>query len=197
MNNWMFVVAVAAIGGSILLLLVSFGRAWKRWHGVRVITCPENHEATAVRVAAFEAAKDLATGATPDLHLRTCTRWPEMAGCDEACIQQIREAPEASLVQNIVGNWYDGKYCVLCDKEIGEVVWHERPPAVKLEDGTIREWKELPAETLPKVFATGEPVCWSCAIFENFRSEHPELVVPRPMKVPEAKYSLPPSDARY
>jgi hypothetical protein len=196
MNNWMFVVAIVAIGAALLVLLGSFANAWRRWHGVRVITCPENHEPAAVRVAAFDAAKDLATAGEASIHLRSCSRWPEMAGCDEACLHQVEADPQACLLQNIVGTWYDHRQCVFCEKAIGEIVWHERPPAVKLEDGTIREWKDLPPEVLPTVFKTAEPVCWSCALFENFRREHPELVVQRPQPV-EPRHPLPPSSATY
>lgn len=196
MNEWMTGVAAVAVAAAAFLLLSGFLRAFRKWRGVRVITCPENHEPAAVKVAAFDAAKEFAVAGETHLHLKTCSRWPEMAGCDEACLNQITAAPEASLLQNIVGSWYDDKECVYCSKQIGEIVWHERPPAVKLPDGTIREWKELPAEVLPTVFKTAEPVCWSCALFENFRREHPEVIVARPRPV-EPQHTLPPSSATY
>jgi hypothetical protein len=196
MNEWMTGVAAVAVAIAAFLLLSGFLRAFRKWRGVRVITCPENHQPAAVKVAAFDAAKEFAVAGETSVHLKTCSRWPEMAGCDEACLNQITAAPEACLLQNIVGNWYDDKQCVFCGKEIEEIVWHERPPAVKFADGTIREWKELPAETLPAVFKTAEPVCWSCALFENFRKEHPEVIVARPRPV-EPPHTLPPSTSTY
>lgn len=196
MNEWMTGVAAVAVAIAAFLLLSGFLRAYRKWRGVRVITCPENHEPAAVKISAFEAAKEFAVAGEAHLHLKTCSRWPEMEGCDEACLNQIVASPEATRLQSIVGSWYDHKQCVYCAKDIGEIVWHERPPAVKLEDGSIREWKELPAESLPRVFETAEPVCWSCALFENFRKEHPEVIVARPRPV-EPHHTLPPSSSMY
>lgn len=196
MNEWMIGVAAVAGAIAVFLLLSGFFRAYRAWRGVRVITCPENHEPAAVKVAAFDAAKTFAVAGATSPHLKTCSRWPEMAGCDEACLSQIEASPDATRLQSIVGSWYDGKHCVYCEKEIGDIVWHERPPAVKLEDGSIREWKELPPEALPKVFRTAEPVCWSCGLFENFRKEHPEVVIERPRPA-EPQHTLPPSSALY
>jgi hypothetical protein len=144
-----------------------------------VITCPENLQPAAVKVAAFDAAKWAALSGEKDLHLRACSRWPEMAGCDEACMSQIEASPERCLVHTIVTAWYAGKQCHFCSKSIGAIVWHERPPAVRLHDGRTMEWNDLAAEDLPNAFASGEAVCWACHIVEGFRLEHPELVVER------------------
>ncbi len=178
MTGWSFVglvvVAIAAY-----LLASGFVKAYRRYRGTRVITCPENLQPAAVKVAAFDAAKWTAISGEPSPHLRACSRWPEMAGCDEACMSQIEAAPEACLVHTIVTAWYAGKHCAYCSKPIGEIVWHERPPAVRLSDGRTMEWKDIPAERLPNAFATGEAVCWACHIVEGFRHDHPELVVER------------------
>lgn len=197
MNEWMTGLAAIAVAVAAFLLLSGFVRAYWKWRGVRVITCPENEKAAAVKVAALDAAKEFATAGENRIHLRACSRWPEMAGCDEACLGQIEASPDACLLQNIVSAWYEGRHCVFCEKPIGEIVWHERPPAVQFEDGTIREWKELPPEELPNVFRTSEAVCWSCALFENFRKDHPEIIVRRvPCPTPR-QHPLPPSTSTY
>ena len=46
------IVAIAAY-----LLLSGFLKTYRTYHGVRVITCPENLQPAAVAVAAFDAAK--------------------------------------------------------------------------------------------------------------------------------------------
>ena len=102
-----------------------------------------------------------------------------MAGCEEACLSQIESAPHACLLQTIVTSWYAEKHCHYCDKAIGEIVWHERPPAVLLPDGTTAEWKDIAPERLPGVFAHGWPVCWGCHTIETFRREHPSMVIER------------------
>lgn len=195
MDGWtwtLFLLFATAVLG---LLLGGF-RTWRRYRGVRVITCPENHEPAAVRVAAVDAAKAQFIADDADIHLRSCSRWPEMAGCDEACLQEIHASPHDCLLQTIVASWYEGKVCHYCSKETGPIVWHERPPAVLLADGTIHEWKELPPERLPLVFAKGSPVCWPCFMVETFRQEHPESIVER-IHLPEPHRALPPSSAVY
>ena len=38
-------------------------------------------------------------------------------------------------------------------------------------------WRDIPAEELPQVFATEQPICFDCYVAATFRREHPELVV--------------------
>ena len=102
--------------------------------GQRIITCPDNQQPAAVRLAWLGHS------------LRSCTRWPEKAGCGQECLAQIDAAPRECLVQSIVASWYAGKSCVICKTAIGEIVWHERPPGLRLADGTTREWKEIAAQ---------------------------------------------------
>lgn len=195
MTGWTLLGALT-IGIAAWLFFSGFFKTWRRYRGVRVVTCPENHESAAVKVDAVDAAKWFAVSGEPDVHLRACSRWPEKEGCDQACLKEINASPDACALHTIVASWYDGKHCIHCQKAIGEIVWHERPPAVKLADGTTREWKEIAPEQLPKVFASGEPVCWSCFMVENFRHEHPEMVVQRIHPV-EQHHAIPPSTATY
>ena len=44
----------------------------------RLLTCPENHQSAAVNPAW-----------SLKLRLSACSRWPEKAGCDQACLSQI------------------------------------------------------------------------------------------------------------
>jgi hypothetical protein len=165
-----------------------FLRKWRLYHGTHVITCPENHAPAAVSVATFSAA--------PELHLRSCSRWPEMAGCDEACLAQIESAPRACALHTIVTEWYAGKQCHFCARDIGKIVWHERPPALRTPDGRMREWKDVAPQDLPVLFATAEPVCWTCSVVEEFRREHPAMVVER-VRVVAKERALAPSSAVY
>ena len=75
--------------------------------------------------------------------------------------------------------WYEGKSCVYCGKPLGEVDWIEHKPCLMSPDRRTVEWKDIPAETIPGVLETHQPVCWNCHIAETFRREHPELVVDR------------------
>lgn len=187
---------VLTIGIAAYLLFSGFIKTYRLYRGVRVITCPENLQPAAVSVAAFDAAKWFAISGDTDLHLRGCSRWPEMAGCDEACLTQIQSAPKACLVQTMVTSWCAEKDCHFCAKPIGHIVWHERPPAVLLPDGATREWKDISPEQLPAIFTHAQPVCWACHTVETFRHEHPEMVIER-VRTAVPRHAIPPSVSVY
>jgi len=159
-----------------------------KYRGTRVLTCPDNHEHVAVRVAL------LTGGPTP--RLKTCTRWPEKEGCDQACVHQLDTAPRRTLVQAIATDWYTGKTCAFCWNAIEDIVWHERPPALRTPDGATRQWKDVAPQDLPDVLATHLPVCWRCHVTESFRREHAELVIERP-QINEEEETLDASVAIY
>ena len=184
------------ISVSAYLLFSGFLKTWRLYRGARIITCPENLQPAAVDVAAFSAAKWFAISGETSLHLENCSRWPEMAGCDQDCLSQVESAPNACRVQTIVSAWYEGKVCNFCGRDMGQVVWHERPPAVRMPDGTVRTWKEIETPELPKVFVGAEPVCWACYTVEDFRHEHPDLVIER-LRTAVPHKTIPPSQAIY
>lgn len=195
MSGWtiagLIVLAVAAVA-----FLGVFLRNWWRYRGTRIVTCPENLEPAAVGVDALHAAEWKAVSGDAPLRLNTCSRWPEREDCGQECLAQIAASPEACLVQSIVTAWYAGKECAYCQKPIGEIVWHERPPALRAPDGTSVEWKDVRPEQLPKLFATHLPVCWACHIREGFRHDHPDLVIERPRPV-EPQHTIRPSSSVY
>ena len=161
-----------------------------------MITCPENLEAAAVHVNALRAAHWAAVSGEPVLRLDHCSRWPEKAGCDQACLTQVETSPESCLLQTLVGSWYEGKDCVYCHHAIGPIRWDEQPPALRAPDGTMREWKEFAPEQLPVVFRTHVPVCWKCHIVEGFRMDHGQLVVER-ARIATPVHHLEPTTAVY
>lgn len=179
MTSWTLV-GIVVIAVAAFVFLSGFFRTWNRFRGTRVITCPENLQPAAVKVNAVRAAQWSALSGDTPLRLSACSRWPEKEGCGQECLAQVEASPEACLVRTIVTRWYDGKSCAFCHQAIGEVVWHERPPALRAPDGTTKEWNEVREEDLPNVFATHAPTCWACHIRESFRHDHPELVIERP-----------------
>jgi hypothetical protein len=138
-----------------------------RYRSTSVITCPENAKPAAV--------KQRLRG-----DLRACSRWPEMAGCDQACLHQIETNPEACRLHSIVARWYAGKSCARCARPIGPIVWHDRPPALLGPDGATREWKEVAPQELPELFRTHEPLCWSCHNIASFERDFPGVAFERP-----------------
>ena len=191
MSPWLIAGAVL-IAVAAYLLFSGFFRTFLTFRGTRVITCPENLESAAVKVNAAHAAQWASIAGEPDLRLKSCSRWPEKAGCGQECLAQIEASPESCLVQTIVANWYAGKSCTFCEKPIGEIVWHERPPALRTADGRTREWKDIAPEELPKAFNEAAAVCWPCNLVETFRREHPEQVIERKRLI-EPMHPLPPT----
>jgi hypothetical protein len=195
MTGWLFVAAVLVLLAA-FLLLSDWAQTWFRYRGVRVITCPENLEPAAVTIDAGRAARMMAIAGEKDLHLETCSRWPEMAGCAEECLAQIEGSKDGCTLKALVTQWYEGKSCVICTHPMEKIVWHERPAALRTPRGTTCEWKDVLPQDIPNVFVTHQPVCWRCHIVESFRREHAEMVVQR-VHLPEPHPVLAPSTAVY
>lgn len=174
------IIAVLLLAAGLFVVRAVPGlRAFTRFRGQRLITCPETHTAEAVKVAAGEAGLG-AFFNEPTLRLKECSRWPERENCGQDCLQQIEEDSQGCLVWNIVSKWYEGKSCVFCHKPIGGLREWDHAPALLGPDFRTREWKEIRPEKLPETFATYQPVCWNCHVTESFRRLHPELVTDRP-----------------
>jgi hypothetical protein len=191
----------ALIGSAVIAvvayaLLSGFLKTYRRYRGTRVITCPGNSQPASVRVDALKAAHWAAISGDPVLRLSNCSRWPENAGCGQECLTELKESPESCAVKSIVSQWYAGKSCVYCSHEIGPIVWHERPPAVRSEEGIIREWTDIAPETLPQIFRTHEPVCFNCSLTERLLHDHPEMVVNRDYR-PAHERTLTPTQTTY
>jgi len=176
------VIAVVILAVALFVFRAAPGvRAYFKFRGKRLVTCPETQKSEAVDVAAGEAALG-AFFNEPTLRLNRCSRWPEHQDCGQDCLQQIEVSPENCLVWNIVSKWYEGKNCVFCRKPIGPLHHLDHAPALLAPDFRTTEWKGISPEQLPEIFATHQPVCWNCHIAENFRRLHPELVTDRPFE---------------
>jgi hypothetical protein len=154
-------------------------RVYLTFRGNRIVSCPENHRAAAVRVAAGKAAVEAIVG-NQQLSLSACSRWPERQACGQQCLAQIQEAPKACLVWTIINRWYQGQQCVYCHRPFEEIHWHDHPAALLSKERKTVQWNEIPPENLQDALGTHRPVCWSCHVAETFRREHPEMVVDRP-----------------
>jgi len=64
---------------------------YNEYRAARTVDCPETHQPVKVRFNALRAA---ITGlaAKPQLKLADCSRWPEKANCDQACIPDAAQA---------------------------------------------------------------------------------------------------------
>ena len=170
------VLAIAVVLGA--FAVGRLAKAWWKYRGERVITCPENQKPAGVVVDARHAAAT-ALGKAPELRLSSCSRWPERAGCGQECLSQIEASPEGCLVRNILTKWYEGKVCAWCGQPFGEIDWAGRKPALLEAGGVSVEWSEVPADKVNETLAAASPVCFACHMANRLVREHPELVVDR------------------
>jgi hypothetical protein len=162
----------------VMLALLRWTSTWLSYRGDSVVTCPANQRPAGVRVDATRAAAT-SFGSAPKLRLRSCSRWPEKAGCGQECLREIREAPAECLVRNIVAKWYEGKTCASCGNPIGRIEWGPSQPALLSADKKSVEWKQVPADLLFETLEAAVPVCFACHLANSLVREHPDLVIER------------------
>jgi hypothetical protein len=175
--TYLLLAALAAVAVAVALWKLFEG--WRRARGERLIVCPENKQPAAVSLDTFDAAFHDFLG-TREMHLKSCTRWPEKAGCGQECLTQIESTPDGCRVRSLLLGWYEDKSCALCGKPFGRIETWEHRPALMSPDRKTMEWLEIPAVELPERMATHQPVCWDCHVVEGLLRSHPELVVERP-----------------
>ena len=152
-------------------------RAYRRFRGARVVTCPETGCGAAVEIDRAHATRTFVVGET-ELRLTSCTQWPDRKGCAQGCVSQIEASQDGCLAESMLVDWYRGADCVICRKEIPEIRSSDEKPALEAPDGRTIEWNEVKPEDLPQVLKTHWPVCRNCHV-RSFRAEFPSLAVER------------------
>lgn len=81
---WLVLCLAAA---SIILLPLVLWRQeiYRQYSGSRLVACPQDQQPAAVTIDLHHALSTAIDG-PPDLRLCDCTRWPERANCDRACL---------------------------------------------------------------------------------------------------------------
>jgi hypothetical protein len=156
-------------------------RAYAKYRGEHVVTCPETGRPAVVEVNARRAALTSAVG-HPDISLESCWRWPLKQSCGQECLTQLDSLPERCLILGVLMRWYTGKSCIYCAKTFTPVQWIDHKPALRSPAGTLLEWKDIKIKEIPEVLKSHQPVCWDCYIAQTFLREYPDLVVYRPWK---------------
>jgi len=100
----LFFALLLVVGACLILLAPALWtkQIYDSYRDPRAVNCPETHAQVAVRFNAWRAALSAMRG-KPQLSLADCTRWPERAGCDQACIHDAEQAappPDLSLVRS-------------------------------------------------------------------------------------------------
>ena len=188
--SFFFTVAVA------VALIATFAGLFLRYRGKRIVTCPETALPVGVEVNAAKAAGTWIVS-RPRFVVTACSRWPERAGCDQACAPQVEASPEGTLVRTIVAKWYAERTCVYCTNPIREIGGSAVLPALLSPDGELREWSDVAAEELPRILSNAVAVCARCELVEDFRRRFPDRVIDRPATPPRRRVIADPSPAVY
>ena len=173
MNAATFYVTAVFVAIALFFVVVAL-RAYVKYRGVRVVTCPETRQPAAVKVDVGHAAVSAAWDRT-DLKLSDCSRWPERGECAQPCLKQIATAPEDCLLRNILAQWFAGKTCACCDKPVVLTAVGQQP-GLRDREGRTYDFAAIPAEKLIADLDQYSPVCFDCHIAEQFRREYPQLV---------------------
>ena len=152
---------------------------WYRLRGTRVVTCPETERPAAVTLDVGHAAAT-AVWERADLKLKACSRWPERAGCDEACLAQIADSPDGTRARTMVAQFFETKHCAICDQPIQPLHTAALQPGfLDPVSHDAEAWDEVPADRLPDAFETRHAICANCTLAESFRRRFPDRVVDR------------------
>ena len=179
-----------AVGSLITLVAIAaalwFGIRWlvrsfSKYRGPRIVTCPETKKPAVVEVDSLHASLTSTVG-RPDIRLKECSRWPLKERCGQECLVDLDVAPEGCLVSGVLMRWYSEKNCVYCRKAFSELQWLDHRPGLLNPDGKLLSWDEVNLDRLQNVLATHSPVCWNCYVAQEFRVDHPDLVVFRPWR---------------
>lgn len=160
------IIAILLVLGFLGWGLWRAARAYLKFRGKRIVTCPETQQPAAVEMATWQIAIT-APFREPQLRLRDCSRWRVRASCDQVCLTQIAASPEECLVLTILAKWYEGKTCICCGRPVGQINRWQHKPCLISPDMRLLEWKDIPSETVPRVLGTHAPVCWTCLVAET------------------------------
>lgn len=156
-------------------------RSSSKYRGSRIVTCPETKKPAIVEVDSLHASLTSTVG-LPDIRLEECSRWPVKEQCRQECLIDLDVAPERCLVSGVLMRWYRDKNCVYCKKAFSELHWVDHRPALLSPDGTLLGWNGVSLNQLRNGLEDYSPVCWDCKIAQEFRLDHPDLVVLRPWR---------------
>jgi hypothetical protein len=85
-------------------------RVYLKFHGTRLVTCPETRKLAVVEVAARSMGMQAILN-DPCLHLSDCSRWPMCQNCGQTCLRQIEAQMIAGVTPGLdrkslaIGTW--------------------------------------------------------------------------------------------
>lgn len=84
------IVLTFAVLGTVILVMPTVVRTYRKLRGPRVVMCPETAEHEIIEFAAVRAAATSAFS-TPVLRVRTCSHWSGHDDCAQDCLADVDE----------------------------------------------------------------------------------------------------------
>src|SRR5678815_4612747 len=97
MNTSGYLIVAVLVATCVYFGIRWLARAYSRYRGIRLVTCPETGRPTIVEVDALHASLTSTVG-PPDIRLQQCARWPLHKQCGQECLASMNVAPEQCLV---------------------------------------------------------------------------------------------------
>lgn len=148
----LFVLGVAV--ATLVILMVHHRRPKSN-----VIICPETLNSAEIQVDRMHQLYTLWRD-QKETRLKSCTRWPERAECDQDCIAQVEPGP--AVIDRILGRWYDSKNCAICAMPLVRTDFQRGKAAALDRDGALVELREMNWNEFPMSLERFDPICWKC-----------------------------------
>ncbi|HYH00288.1 MAG TPA: hypothetical protein VD837_14235 [Terriglobales bacterium] len=132
---------------------------YHRQHRRPLITCPETLKPARIEVDRRHELYTLMRG-IKETRLKSCTRWPERADCDQDCVVQVEAGP--AVIERILGKWYDKRNCAICAMPLVQYDYQRGRAAALNRDGTFLELRDMNWNEFPMSLKDLEPICWKC-----------------------------------
>ena len=95
---------------------------------------------------------------------------------------QIARHPNRKQAFRTMAQWYAGKPCAICGRDIPPLSHFGPEPGLlnaTATPATTIAWTDVPVEQLSKILDTRQPVCSSCHLMTWFQHEYPDLLIDR------------------
>jgi len=123
------------------------------WSGARAVFTG-SHKTTVVICPAAKLPAEVQLD--PADRLESCSRWPDLEGCSQACTPQVRFSAEE--LTDFTAR-YEGKKCASCGVVLTRDDWYRsRLPSLDPKSATV----DMPEGRPRVVHGEGPPVCSVC-----------------------------------
>ncbi|MEK6283871.1 MAG: hypothetical protein AABN95_26255 [Acidobacteriota bacterium] len=88
MNTAAYFIVTMILAASLYFGIRWLVRACSKYHGTRVVACPETGRPALAEVDALHASLTSVVG-RPDIRLESCSRWPLKNQCGQDCLSDL------------------------------------------------------------------------------------------------------------